>query len=61
MIDVAIVVMLAYAIWELVTIVVNRQIAIERAEMGIDPDAEVMSDGEGGKGESRLATILPLV
>ena len=53
--------MLAYAIWELVTIVVNRQIAIERAEMGIDPDAEVMSDGEGGKGESRLATILPLV
>lgn len=61
LIDVAIVVMLAYAIWELVTIVVNRQIAIERAEMGIDPDAEVMSDGEGGKGESRLATILPLV
>ena len=61
LIDVAIVLMLAYAIWELVTIVVNRQIAIERAEMGIDPDAEVMSDGEGGKGESRLATILPLV
>ena len=61
MIDVAIIMMVAYALWELVTIVVNRQIAIERAEMGIDPDAEVMAEGEGGKGESRLATILPLV
>lgn len=61
LIDVAIILMVAYAIWELVTIVVNRQIAIERAEMGIDPDAEAMADGEGGKGESRLATILPLV
>ncbi|MEM6495993.1 MAG: mechanosensitive ion channel family protein [Pseudomonadota bacterium] len=61
LIDVAIILMVAYAIWELVTIVVNRQIAIERAEMGIDPEAEAMSDGEGGKGESRLATILPLV
>ena len=61
LIDVAIIAMVAYAVWELITIVVNRQIAIERAEMGIDPDSETMAEGEGGKGESRLATILPLV
>jgi moderate conductance mechanosensitive channel len=61
LIDISIILLLAYAAWELVTIVTQRQIAIERAAMGMEEGAEVMADGEGGKGESRLATILPLV
>ena len=61
LIDIALIALIAYAIWELVSIIVQRQIAIEQAAMGIDPDAEVMADGEGGKGETRLGTILPLV
>lgn len=59
-IDVTLIALIAYGLWEAVTIATRRQIAIERAAMGIDDDAEQMADGEGGKGETRLATILPL-
>lgn len=63
LIDIVIILLVAYAVWELVTIVTQRQIAIERATLGLDKeeDADAMSDGEGGQGETRLATILPLV
>lgn len=59
-IDVTLIALIAYGLWEAVTIATRRQIAIERAAMGIGDDAEQMADGEGGKGETRLATILPL-
>jgi len=62
LIDIVVVVLLAYAVWEFITIVTQRQIAIERATLGLDDGGgEAMSDGEGGQGETRLATILPLV
>ncbi len=62
LIDIVVILLLAYAVWEFVTIVTQRQIAIERATLGLDDDgAAPMAEGEGGKGETRLATILPLV
>ena len=45
LIDVAIALLLAHAIWELITVVDNRQVAIERAETSIDSDAQVMCEG----------------
>ncbi|MEL7302677.1 MAG: mechanosensitive ion channel domain-containing protein, partial [Pseudomonadota bacterium] len=59
LIEIALVLLVAYALWELVTIVVGRQIAIERAELATG-DGDAHADGEGGKGETRLATVLPL-
>ncbi|MFY0610036.1 MAG: mechanosensitive ion channel [Hyphomicrobiaceae bacterium] len=61
-IDILLIALVCYAIWEFVTIVSERQLAIERAVMGIDDaGGEAMAEGEGGKGETRLATIVPLV
>ncbi|MGI9479136.1 MAG: mechanosensitive ion channel domain-containing protein [Hyphomicrobiaceae bacterium] len=61
-IDILLIALVCYAIWEFVTIVSERQLAIERAVMGIDEvEGEAMAEGEGGKGETRLATIVPLV
>ena len=51
----------AYGVWELLEIVSNRQIAIERAVLGIDDGGEEQSEGEGGKGGTRLGTIMPLI
>ena len=51
----------AYGCWELLEIMANRQIAIERAILGIDGDGEEQSEGEGGQGGTRLGTIMPLV
>ena len=61
LIDISFIALIAYGLWEFVRITTDRQLAIERAASGIDPSSEQMSDGEGGKGETRLATILPLV
>ena len=51
----------AYGLWELLEIMANRQIAIERATLGIDDDGEGQFEGEGGQGGTRLGTIMPLV
>ena len=50
----------AYGCWELLRIMADRQIAIERATLGLDDDAE-QAEGEGGQGGTRLGTIMPLV
>jgi small-conductance mechanosensitive channel len=54
---------LAYGLWELVRIVTERQIAIERAALGLDHEAGAQQamEGEGGGAGARLGTILPLV
>ena len=51
----------AYGCWELLRIMADRQIAIERATLGIDESGEEQADGEGGQGGTRLGTIMPLV
>ena len=51
----------AYGCWELLRIMSDRQIAIERAALGLDGDGEEQADGEGGQGGTRLGTIMPLV
>ncbi len=61
LIEISFVLLIGYAVWEFVTIISERQLAIERAAMGVDEAEETMSEGEGGQGETRLATIVPLV
>ena len=51
----------AYGCWELLRIMADRQIAIERASLGIDNGGEEHAEGEGGQGGTRLGTIMPLV
>ena len=51
----------AYGCWELLRIMADRQIAIERASLGIDNGGEEQAEGEGGQGGTRLGTIMPLV
>ena len=51
----------AYGCWELLRIMADRQIAIERATLGLDGEGEEQADGEGGQGGTRLGTIMPLV
>lgn len=52
----------AYVAWEVVNILVNREIAREQAERGVDPTADggAGGEGEGGGEGARLGTILPL-
>ena len=51
----------AYGLWELLEIMANRQITIERATLGLDGEDEEQFEGEGGQGGTRLGTIMPLV
>ena len=51
----------AYGCWELLRIMADRQIAIERAALGTDGGGEEQAEGEGGQGGTRLGTIMPLV
>lgn len=61
LIDVSLIIVVAYGLWELLSIVVNRQIAIERVALGIDPDGPSANEGEAGGAGARLGTLLPLV
>ncbi len=54
-----VILMIAYAAWEAMNIAADRQIAIDRASAGIDTDEE--QEGEGGKGGTRLGTLMPLI
>ena len=51
----------AYGLWELLEVMANRQIAIERATLGLDGEGEEQFEGEGGQGGTRLGTVMPLV
>ncbi len=51
-----------YLVWELVSLWINRKLAAEMTEAGIDLNSEEPGGGEGGGvGSSRLSTVLPLV
>jgi moderate conductance mechanosensitive channel len=60
-IDSALIVLVAYGLWEGLRIVTDRQIAYEQVALGINPNADAMADGEGGGAGARLGTLLPLV
>lgn len=53
-----IILMLAYAAWEAMNIAADRQIAIDRPAVR---DADEEQEAEGGKGGTRLGTLMPLV
>jgi moderate conductance mechanosensitive channel len=57
----ALILVLAYAMWEFIGIITYRQIAFEQASMGIDPNAPSPNEGEIGGEGARLGTLLPLV
>ncbi len=61
LVEIIIISFISYGLCELLNIVADRQIAIERVTMGIDGDDESQSDGEGGQGGTRLGTLMPLV
>ena len=52
----AIVILFAYSIWSYTQLAIDHRIALER----ISAPGEDGGDGEGGIGQSRLATLLPL-
>jgi small-conductance mechanosensitive channel len=54
-----VIVMIAYAAWEAMNIAHDRQIALDRAATGVDSEEE--QEGEGGKGGTRLGTLMPLI
>jgi len=61
MIEVLVIGLLAYGLWELLEIMADRQVAIERATLGVAGQAEEPMEGEGGQGGTRLGTIMPLI
>ena len=61
LVEVFLIGIVAYGLWELLEIMADRQIAIERATLGIGDESEEQFEGEGGEGGTRLGTIMPLV
>ena len=61
LVEVFLIGIVAYGLWELLEIMADRQIAIERATLGLDDGNEEQFEGEGGQGGTRLGTIMPLV
>ena len=61
LVEVFLIGIVAYRFWELLEIMANRQIAIERAALGLDDESEEQLEGEGGQGGTRLGTVMPLV
>ena len=60
-IEFLIVVATGYLAWEIVSLVVNRQLAAEMTASGAVPDEEAIGGDGGGAGGSRLSTVLPLI
>ncbi|WP_436399460.1 mechanosensitive ion channel family protein [Roseobacter sp. S98] len=60
-IEFLIVVATGYLAWEVVSLVVNRQLAAEMTASGAVPDEEAIGGDGGGAGGSRLSTVLPLI
>ena len=61
LVEVFLIGIVAYGCWELLEIMANRQIAIERAALGLDDESEEQLEGEGGQDGTRLGTVMPLV
>ena len=61
LVEVFLIGIVAYGFWELLEIMANRQIAIERAALGLDDESEEQLEGEGGQGGTRLGTVMPLL
>ena len=61
LVEVFLIGIVAYGCWELLEIMANRQVAIERAALGLDDESEEQLEGEGGQGGTRLGTVMPLV
>lgn len=60
--EVFLITVVAYGLWEGLNIVADRQIAIERFNLGLEEDGDDGPAGaEGGKGGSRLGTLMPLI
>lgn len=61
LINICLIIALSYGAWELVTVVTDRRIAMEKVAMGVGGDGDSGSEGEGGAEGARLGTLLPLV
>jgi small-conductance mechanosensitive channel len=60
-INVAVILGIAYAIWQVARILIERQIAAERVALGLEARSDNEDAGEGGGAGARLGTLLPLV
>lgn len=61
-IDAIVVLFVGYMVWEIVNLWINRRLAREATEAGIDLNSDEPGGGEGGgTGLSRLATVLPVL
>ena len=62
MIEIIYILLTGYLVWELVSLWINRKLAREQTEAGLDLTEEEPGGGEGGgAGSSRLSTVLPLL
>ena len=61
LVEILLIGVVAYGLWELLEVMANRQIAIERVTLGLGGEGEEQFEGEGGRGGTRLGTVLPLV
>jgi small-conductance mechanosensitive channel len=55
------IVAIGYMAWEITNLVINRKLALELAASGIEEDAEGEGGEAGGAGQTRMATILPIL
>jgi len=61
-IDATVVLFVGYMVWEIINLWINRRLAREATEAGIDLNSDEPGGGEGGgTGLSRLATVLPVL
>ncbi|MEO1248611.1 MAG: mechanosensitive ion channel domain-containing protein [Pseudomonadota bacterium] len=56
--EIILIILIAYGLWEAVNITVSRRLALEAAEAGGE---DAGAGDEGGQGGSRLGTLLPLL
>ena len=62
MIEIIYILLTGYLVWELVSLWINRKLAREQTEAGLDLTEDEPGGGEGGgAGSSRLSTVLPLL
>jgi hypothetical protein len=59
MLEIFLIAVIAYGLWELLNIAANRQTAIERVTLGLDSEDQE-DRAEGGSGGTRLGTLMPL-